>query len=59
MIIEILFALSLISNVVMVLYVRWVLNNYKEVVEKLDNIEMLGENESESESDENDKDDDQ
>jgi hypothetical protein len=38
MITETLFVLSLISNVVMIFYVRWVLNNYKEVVKGLDSI---------------------
>ena len=41
MIAEILLSISVIINIVMVLYVRWVLNNYKEVVLGLENIGNL------------------
>ena len=41
MIAEILLSNSVIINIVMVLYVRWVLNNYKEGVLGLENIGNL------------------
>ena len=41
MIAEILLSISVIINIIMVLYVRWVLNNYKEVVLGLENIGNL------------------
>ena len=41
MIAEILLLISVIINIIMVLYVRWVLNNYKEVVLGLENIGNL------------------
>lgn len=41
MITEILLSISVIINIVMVFYVKWVLNNYKEVVLGLENIGNL------------------
>ena len=41
MIIEILLSISVIINIVMVFYVKWVLNNYKEIVLALENIGNL------------------
>tara|TARA_Y100001937_G_C7135668_1_gene339892 strand:+ start:7428 stop:7718 length:291 start_codon:yes stop_codon:yes gene_type:complete len=41
MITEILLSISVIINIVMVFYVKWILNNYKEVVLGLENIGNL------------------
>ncbi len=41
MITETLLSISVIVNIVMVFYVKWVLNNYKEVVLGLENIGNL------------------
>ena len=41
MITEILLSISVIINIVMVFYVKWVLNNYREVVLGLENIGNL------------------
>ena len=41
MIIEVLLILSVLVNIVMIFYTKWILNNYKEVVLGLENIGNL------------------